>query len=107
MNAATGFRRDSSFDWILRHSSSPEEILARLAMPGSVIPEQWQVQIQALIQRRAEVLLFSSLPEAAVRAAHLGPCRDIGAEVNARLKQDPDARVAVIPQGPLTIPDPA
>ena len=40
-----------------------------------------------------------------VRAAHLTPCHDIGAVVNEELeKRGAEARVAVLPQGPLTIP---
>ena len=62
-------------------------------------------QIQALIQRRATVLVHSSLPDAAVRAAHLEPCPDISAAVRQRLAATGNvARVAVLPQGPLTIP---
>jgi nickel-dependent lactate racemase len=95
----------SPLDQLLRSAGSPEEILALLATPGFVRPEQWQAQIQSLIQRRARVLLHSSLPDEIVRAAHLTPCHDIGQAVNERLAQlGPDARVAVLPQGPLTIP---
>ncbi|MGH7972356.1 MAG: nickel-dependent lactate racemase [Limisphaerales bacterium] len=99
-----GVPANSSFDNILRAASSPEEILARLASPGSALPEQWQAQIQALIQRRANVLLYSALPPDTVRAAHLTPCPDIGAAVEELLEQNPKARTAVLPQGPLTIP---
>jgi hypothetical protein len=90
---------------LLRSASSPEEILAILSTPGFVRPEQWQAQIQALIQRRATVLVHSSLPDDVVRACHLAPCHDIGAAVRERLQAlGPQARVAVLPQGPLTIP---
>jgi nickel-dependent lactate racemase len=100
-----GIPAGSPLDELLRSASGPEEILAMLSTPGFVRPEQWQAQIQALIQRKAEVLLYSSLPEAAVRRAFLQPCRDIGAAVRQRLeKLGPEARVAVLPQGPLTIP---
>lgn len=95
----------SPLDQLLRSADSPDEILALLATPGFVRPEQWQAQIQSLIQRRARVLLHSSLPDETVRSAHLTPCRDISQAVNERLAQlGPDARVAVLPQGPLTIP---
>jgi len=95
----------SPLDQLLRSAGSPEEILALLATPGFVRPEQWQAQIQSLIQRKARVLLYSSLPDEIVRAAHLTPCHDIGQAVNERLAQlGPEARVAVLPQGPLTIP---
>lgn len=76
-----------------------------LATPGFVRPEQWQAQIQALIQRRAEVQIHSGLSDETVRACHLTPCHDISRAVKERLaKLGPDARVAVLPQGPLTIP---
>lgn len=100
-----GLPAQSEFERLLRQVARPEEILALLATPGFVRPEQWQAQIQAQIQRRATVLIHSSLPENAVRAAHLTPCPDIGAEVRRHLDAlGPDARVAVLPQGPLTIP---
>ena len=100
-----GVPANSPLDKLLRSASSPEEILTMLATPGFVRPEQWQAQIQALIQRRAEVLLYSSLPDEIVRTAFLTPCHDIGKAVQERLeKLGPKARVAVLPQGPLTIP---
>ena len=95
----------SPLDELLRSADSIEEILAKLSTPGFVRPEQWQAQIQALVQRRAEVLVRCELDDATLRACHLAPCADITAEVAKRLaKLGPDARVAVLPQGPLTIP---
>ena len=100
-----GVPAHSPLDKLLRSASSPEKILALLASPGFVRPEQWQAQIQALIQRKARVLIYSSLPDEVVKAAHLTPCHDISAAVQESLsKLGPDATVAVLPQGPLTIP---
>src|SRR5258706_7655799 len=100
-----GVPGDCWLDRILRSATSPEEILTRLATPGFRQPEQWQAQIQALIQRKTRVPLYSSLPESTVRAVHLTPCRDISAAVSDLLRQQTNgARVAVLPQGPLTIP---
>jgi lactate racemase len=100
-----GVPAGSPLDKLLRESTSPEEMLTRLTTAGHVRPEQWQAQIQALIQRRAEVLVYSSLPEETLRAAHLNPCTDIAATVREKLKPyGPEARIAVLPQGPLTIP---
>ena len=100
-----GVPAGSPLDKLLREATSPEEMLTRLTTAGHVRPEQWQAQIQALIQRRAEVLVYSSLPEETLRAAHLNPCLDIAATVREKLKHHgPDARIAVLPQGPLTIP---
>ena len=95
----------SPLDELLRSADSIEEILAKLSTPGFVRPEQWQAQIQALVQRKAEVLVRCELDDATLRACHLAPCADISAEVAKRLaKLGPDARLAVLPQGPLTIP---
>src|SRR5437660_3155451 len=95
----------SPLDRLLRSASSPEQILTMLATPGFARPEQWQAQIQALIQRRASVLVHSSLPDEIVRACHLTPCRDISDAVEERLRQlGPQDQVAVLPQGPITIP---
>ena len=95
----------SPLDELLRSADSIEEILAMLSTPDFVRPEQWQAQIQALVQRRAEVLVCCELDDATLRACHLAPCADINAEVAKRLaKLGADARVAVLPQGPLTIP---
>jgi len=100
-----GVPANSPLDKLLRSASSPEEVLGLLATPGFVRPEQWQAQIQALIQRRAKVLVHSSLPDEIIRAAHLTPCCDIAVAVSEELKRLGDqARVAVLPQGPLTIP---
>jgi nickel-dependent lactate racemase len=100
-----GIPPGSPLEKLLHSASGAEEILAMLATPGFVRPEQWQAQIQALIQRRAEVLVYSTLSEEVLRSAYLKSCRDIGAEVRKRLDAlGPQARVAVLPQGPLTIP---
>ena len=100
-----GVPAGSPLDNLLRESKSSEEMLTRLTTAGHVRPEQWQAQIQALIQRRAEVLVHSTLPDDILEKAHLKPCKDISATVREKLaKLGPGARVAVLPQGPLTIP---
>jgi nickel-dependent lactate racemase len=100
-----GVPAGSSFDEFLRCASSPEEILSLLTSPGFQRPEQWQAQIQAIIQRNANVLLYSTLPDDIVRRAHLTPCHDIGETVNSLVRQNGNgAKIAVLPQGPLTIP---
>ncbi|MBI1176685.1 nickel-dependent lactate racemase [bacterium] len=100
-----GVPNGSPYDRLLRDCASPAELLARLATPGFVRPEQWQGQIQALVQSRARARVKSSLPDDVTRACHLTPCPDIESAVNAELKRlGRSARIAVLPQGPLTIP---
>lgn len=100
-----GVPPNSPLDKLLQSTGGSEEILTMLATPGFVRSEQWQAQIQALIQRKAKVLVYSSLSDEVIRGAHLTPCRDISVSVRERLGHaGPDARIAVLPQGPLTIP---
>lgn len=100
-----GVPSGSHLDKLLKSASGPEEILKLLNTPGFVRAEQWQAHIQALVQQKAKVLVYSSLSDDVVRGAHLTPCHDIGAIVDQLIKADGNgARVAVLPQGPLTIP---
>ena len=100
-----GMPEGSPCDRLLRSASSPAAVLEKIRTAPKPYPEQWQAQIQCLIQQRAEVLLYSKMSDPATRAAHLTPCRDIAKTVHERLaKAGPAARVAVLPQGPLTIP---
>lgn len=100
-----GLPAGSPSDKLLRSARSPAELLARICSPGFSWPEQWQSQIQTLIQGRARVLLHSAMHADLVRAALLEPCPDIGAEVRAQVARiGPGARVAALPWGPLTIP---
>jgi nickel-dependent lactate racemase len=100
-----GVPAGSSFDQLLRTCANPAEILTRLSTPGFVRPEQWQAQIQALIQRTNQIHLYSSLQEEQVRAAHLMPCKDISSTVDHLVNAHSNGlRIGVLPQGPLTIP---
>lgn len=79
----------------------------RISLAYVVCPEQWRAQIQSLISWRARVLLYSSLTPDLVEAAHWVPCSDIGAAVQRELDRPAPGvrgRVAVLPQGSLTIP---
>ena len=100
-----GIPADSPYDRLLREGRSMEEVLALLATPGFSRPEQWQAQIQGVMQRRLRVRVHSSIPDATLRAAHLEPCADIAATVLEEVyRLGGQVRIAVLPQGPLTIP---
>ena len=93
----------SPFDQLARRAKDPEDILALIA--HETFPEQWQSQIQALIQRKSKIYIHTAMSEAAVRAAHLLPAPDIAATVR-EIERDlgRKATIAALPQGPLTIP---
>jgi hypothetical protein len=67
--------------------------------------DQWEAQLLALIQLKARVGLLSELPAADVERAHIEPLDDVGAAVGRELERiGPEAPVAVLPEGPQTIP---
>ncbi len=102
---AEGMPPGSPFERLLQSASGPDALLERLPQTGPGLPEQWQAQILALIQQKAEVRVHSTLPAEVLEASHLADCPDVGAAVAERLRQSgPKARVAVLPHGPLTIP---
>jgi nickel-dependent lactate racemase len=90
---------------LLREAESPAELLATIKAPGFRCQDQWEAQIQAQIQQQARVHVYADgLSDAELRAAMVAPCHDIAATV-ARLRADtPDATIAILPEGPQTVP---
>ena len=100
-----GIPSKSPLDKLLRSETSIEEVLKKISAPEFSQPEQWQAQIQALIQRKSDVFVHSMLDDKTISSCHLKPCKNISAEVAKQLnKFGNKAQVAVLPQGPLTIP---
>lgn len=101
-----GVPAGSHFQQVLALEQTPAALLQRIESPSFHQPEQWQVQVQAIIQAKARVYLKAGgLTDDDIRAAHLIPCHNISETVSALLQEyGPSARVAVLPQGPQTIP---
>ena len=101
-----GIPDHGSYADILASGSSPAELLALINSPGYRVPDQWQVQIQAMVQERARVQVKAGmLSDEQVRAAHFEPVGDVTAAVEAALAETGrGARLCVLPQGPQTIP---
>ena len=54
---------------------------------------------------KSQAYLYSTLPDSEVRAAHLKPVGDIGGLVRRlQAATGPDCRIAVLPEGPQTVP---
>ncbi len=91
---------------LLQRGGSPQGVLDMVTSPGFNQPDQWQVQIQAMVQLWAEVFIYSEgLTDDQIRGALLTPCRDIPHTL-AQLASSYNhkASVAVLPEGPQTIP---
>jgi nickel-dependent lactate racemase len=103
---ADGLPEHGSYKDILRMADSAEALLVLIESPGFSEHDQWQVQIQAQVQRKARAYLYTDgLTDEQVRAAHLMPCGDVERQVRELLAEaGPGATLAVLPQGPQTIP---
>jgi nickel-dependent lactate racemase len=100
-----GFPAHGNFKRLLFDHASPEALLKTVGAPGFSLFDQWEAQLLALIVRHARVGLYSRLDPAEVRRAYLEPVREIAAGLAARLRSlPPEAAVAVLPEGPLTVP---
>ena len=96
-----GLPRHGRYAELLAEAGSPDAILELLQRPGFSAQDQWQVQIQAQIQRHADVYVYSDGPRrrrdprcaAHADAGHRGrPWRSCSR-----------GACAWLPEGPLTI----
>jgi len=91
---------------LLKRGSSPDELLEMVRAPGFREPDQWQIQVQSQIQKRARVRVKTSyLSEQALRGAHFEPMDDVSEATERALEQAGEgATLCVLPRGPQTIP---
>jgi len=91
---------------LLAAARSPRELLDAITAPGFLKQDQWQAQIQAQIQLKAEVYVRSDyLTDEQVRRALLRPCASIEHTVaQLRERYGSTATICVLPEGPQTIP---
>ena len=101
---ADGMPAHGRYRELLATSPNPESFLKALRHMATPEHDQWQVQVQAQVQRKARVLVFSTgLTQAQIRAAWLEPIDDIASTL-AALTDGSRKRVALLPQGPQTMP---
>ncbi len=100
-----GLPEHGNYKKILHSGANLDALLKMICEPGFLLFDQWEVQIQANIQRRAGFYLYSTLADGEVEKAHVKPTHDVGGTVRELLKKyGPTATVAVLPEGPFTIP---
>jgi nickel-dependent lactate racemase len=99
-----GIPDHGNYKELLWTAGSPQALLEMIAQPGFFRQDQWEAQIQAQVQQKAQVYLYSDgLRDEEIRRAWLTPCRDVGAAVD-ELRARYGPRVCVLPEGPQTIP---
>jgi nickel-dependent lactate racemase len=90
---------------LLREAQTVEDLLQTITAPGFRSHDQWQAQIQTQIQMKAQVHVYAEgLNDDELKQALVIPSHSIEATLDDLLKTNPDARVAVLPEGPQTVP---
>ena len=101
-----GFPAHGNFTKLLYEHSSPQAMLETIFRPGFHMLDQWQVQKFAEVALRAQVAIYSELEPEAVARAGLIPVADLNEHIRTAdgANLGDDAPVAVLPEGPMTIP---
>ncbi|MFC5713134.1 nickel-dependent lactate racemase [Thalassorhabdus alkalitolerans] len=100
-----GIPNHGNFAEIFTLAETPQQLLDMINDPAFKMFDQWQVQKQAVIQVWSDVHVYSKLTKEQINQAMLTPCNDIEATLeNLTATYGEDMSVAVLPQGPLTIP---
>jgi lactate racemase len=97
-----GVPADGAFARLLADARTPADLVGASGAPEL---DRWQAQVLGRVLQRAAVLLFAEgLDEAAPPSTLVSPASDLDAAVAAALgRLGPRARVAVMPEGPLTV----
>ncbi len=100
-----GLPAHGEYGRLLHGADSPEALLETVMAPGFRCRDQWEAQIQAQIQHKAHVHVYADgLTDDELRRAMVTPCRDIGETVRCLLREKSGATIAVLPEGPQTVP---
>ena len=100
-----GFPSHGNYRQLLFDHATPRDLLDTILSPGFAVFDQWEAQIHAGICLKARVALYSTLPADEVRRAYLEPIEDLNAFIAAEVDRvGRDAPIAVLPEGPQTIP---
>lgn len=100
-----GIPNHGNYAAILQMAETPSQLLSMIEDPSFKMYDQWQVQKQAVIQTWADVYVHSTLSDEEIRQCMLKPAHNIADTLTMlQEKYGRNMSVAVLPQGPLTIP---
>ena len=91
-----------NFAELMREGESPQDVLQAVYDQEPIL-DQWQAQILAGILSRVDVSVFSNMDSGLIEACKLSVTDDLEGQLREKIG-DSGARVAVLPDGPLTIP---
>jgi len=100
-----GVPSHGEYQRLLWEANSPQELLDKVMAPGFRCHDQWEAQTQAQIQLKASVHVYADgLSDEELRHALVIPCPSIEETVARLQRHNPGATIAVLPDGPQTVP---
>jgi lactate racemase len=100
-----GFPAHGNFAKLLYEHDSAQAMLDTVYTPGFHMLDQWQIQKFAQVLLKARVALYSELSAAEVAQAHIEPIADLNDTIRRAVETlGADTPIAVLPEGPMTIP---
>jgi nickel-dependent lactate racemase len=100
-----GFPAHGNFRKLLFEHPSPRAMLDTILAPGFSMYDQWEAQLLAMICLKSRVALYSEIEASEVKRAHLEAVSDLEKRLAEEMEREgEDAPVAVLPEGPMTIP---
>jgi lactate racemase len=100
-----GFPNHGNFGQLLLEHDSPEALLETIYTPEFHMLDQWQVQKLAQVQIKAKVALYSEISDVELNKIRIDPVVDINQHLLELQSTLPlDTPIAVLPEGPMTIP---
>lgn len=93
-----------NFAALMREGATPDDVIQGVYDKEPIL-DQWQAQVLAGILKRARVGVYTQMDTDQVRQCKLDVVADLDAELRAQIDTlGRGARIAVMPDGPLTIP---
>jgi nickel-dependent lactate racemase len=100
-----GFPDHGNFAKLLAAHDSPQALLDTIFAPGFHMLDMWQVQKLAQVQLKAQVALYSELAAADLSRVRIQPIADMNLFLQEKCRNmGSDIPIAVLPEGPMTIP---
>ncbi|TAM89944.1 nickel-dependent lactate racemase [bacterium] len=100
-----GLPDHGNFKELIRSRATAHDLLQMILTPGFKTFDQWSAQSMAQVLLHAKIQIKSLLDDNVVRSALLEPIHDVGEAVAHALRTaGPGATVAVLPEGPYTVP---
>ena len=100
-----GFPDHGNFRQLLFDYATPRALLDTITAPGFSMYDQWEAQLLAIIALKARVGLYSELDADRGRGARTSSrWPTSAARIADELAARGDVPIAVLPEGPMTIP---